>query len=83
MHKLSNDEVKKIKQAVVDNATKYTFTDFTKNNIAINKLSPAEKIQQNNFEFQKFLYANGIDGTSVRRVSELNFVAPSFLDFKV
>ena len=82
MKKLSHDEVKKIKEAVIDNAKKYTFTNFAKNDFGKEKLSAGELVQKNNYEFQQFLYANGIDGTSVKRVSQLNFSAPSFLDIK-
>ncbi len=83
MHKLSHDEVKKIKQAVIESANKFTFTNFTNNDFDTKKLSIGEQIQKNNFEFQKFLYKNGIDGQSVKRVSELNFISPQFFDIKV
>jgi len=83
MHRLSGDEVKKIKQQIVDNANKYTFTNFTKFTKADKDLSSGERIQKNLQEFQKFLYSNGIDGKKVKRISELNFIKPAFLDVKV
>jgi len=83
MHRLSKDEVKKIKQQIVDNANRYTFTNFAKFTKAKKDLSVGEKIQQNLQEFQKFLYSNGIDGRSVKRISELSFTKPAFLDVKV
>jgi len=82
MQKLSKDDVKKIKQEIVDNANKYTFTDFSKTDFSTQKLSAGEKVLQNSQDFQKFLYSNGIDGVHVRRISELNFTSPSFLDIK-
>jgi len=82
MQKLSKDEVKKIKQELVDNANKYTFTDFSQQNFSSRKLSPGEQILKNTQDFQKFLYSNGIDGKSVTRVSQLDFTRPSFLDIK-
>ena len=83
MKKLSSDEVKQIKQEITDNTNKYTFTDFSsKNNFSSKELSIGEKILQNSQEFQSFLYSNGIDGVSVKRISELNFTSPSFLDLK-
>ena len=83
MHKLSGDEVKKIKQQIVDNASKYTFTDFSKFESADENLLAGEKIQKNIQEFQEFLYSNGIDGKNIKRVSELNLTQASFLDVKV
>lgn len=84
MKKLSHDDVKKIKQEIVDNANKYTFTNFAKNDFSVNKkLSSGELILKNNMEFQKFLYSKGIDGISATRVSDLQFNKPSFLDTKV
>jgi len=84
MQKLSKDEVKKIKQEIVDNANKYTFTDFSKNSFSSSKkLSAGEQILKNTEDFQKFLYTNGIDGSSVKRISELKFTLPSYLDIKV
>ncbi len=83
MHKLSGDEVKKIKQQIVDNANKYTFTDFSKFKNEDENLSVGEKIQKSIQEFQEFLYSNGIDGKSVKRVSELNLTQASFFDVKV
>ena len=82
MQKLSKDEVKQIKQEIVDNANKYTFTDFSQNNFSSKKLSPGEQILKNSQDFQKMLYENGIDGVSVKRISELNFTSASFLDVK-
>jgi len=83
MKKLSPEEVKAIKQEVVDNANKYTFTDFSaENNFGKEKLSVGEQILKNTEDFQQFLYDNGIDGKSVKRVSELRFEEPSFLDIK-
>jgi len=82
MHKLSKDEVKKIRQALVDNANKYTFTNFSTSSFSKEKLSAGEQIAKNTQDFQKFLYSNGIDGKSVKRVSELNFFLPSYLDIK-
>ncbi len=82
MKRLSSDEVKEIKQQLVDNANKYTFTDFLKNSFHFQKLSPGEQILKNTEDFQKFLYTNGIDGKYVKRVSELNFSEASFLDIK-
>jgi len=82
MQRLSSDEVKKIKQEIVDNSNKYTFTNFASNDFSNKKLSPGELILKNTQDFQKFLYTNGIDGNSVKRISELNFTQPSFLDIK-
>ncbi|WP_457745586.1 hypothetical protein [Sulfurimonas sp.] len=82
LKKLTNDEVKEIKQAIVDNANKYTFTNFSKNDFSSPKLSVGEQIQKNTQDFQKFLYSNGIDGRSVKRISELNFSTPNYLDIK-
>jgi len=83
MKRLTGDEVKKIKQQIVDNANRYTFKDFSKNSFNTKKLLPGEQILKNTEDFQKFLYSNGIDGNSVKRVSQLNFTAPSYLDVKV
>ena len=82
MKRLSHDEVKKIKQEITDNINKYTFTDFSQNNFSNKKLSGGELILKNTQDFQKFLYTNGIDGKSVKRISELNFTQASFLDIK-
>ena len=82
MKRLSHDEVKKIKQEITDNINKYTFTDFSQNNFSNKKLSGGELILKNTQDFQKFLYTNGIDGKSVKRISELNFSQASFLDIK-
>jgi len=79
--KLSADEVKEIKQKITDNANRYTFTNFYKDPSS-KKLSAGELILKNTQEFQKFLYSNGIDGVSVKRISELNFPSASFLDIK-
>jgi len=81
MKKLSADEVKQIKQELTDNQNKYTFTDFS-TDFSTKKLSSGEQIFKNSQDFQKFLYSNGIDGVSVKRISELNFTTPSFLDIK-
>ncbi|MEO1937857.1 MAG: hypothetical protein ABGW85_04390 [Sulfurimonas sp.] len=82
MKRLNSDEVKKIKQAVVDNANKYTFRDFSMKDYSNKELSAGEQILKNSQDFQKFLYTNGIDGRSVRRISELTFDTPSFLNIK-
>ena len=82
MKPLSSDEAKELKQAVVDNANKYTFTDFSLKDYANQELSSSEQILKNSQDFQKFLYDNGIDGRSVRRISELTFETPSFLNIK-
>ncbi|MBA1433625.1 MAG: hypothetical protein FAF04_08600, partial [Epsilonproteobacteria bacterium] len=52
-------------------------------NFPTKKLSVGELVLKNTQDFQKFLYTNGIDGNSVKRISELNFTQPSFLDIKV
>ena len=83
MQRLTKDEVKEIKQAIVDNANKYTFTNFSKFKFASKDISVGQKIQNNIEDFQKFLYANGIDGKSVTKVSQLTFTNSSFLDIKV
>jgi len=80
--KLSKDEVKQLKDVIDENINKYTFTDFSTTNVSNQELSNGEKILKNSQEFQNFLYKNGIDGVSVKRISELNFTAPSFLDVK-
>jgi hypothetical protein len=80
--KLSDDEVKQIKQEIADNAKKYAFTDFSQTNGSTKELSVGEKILKNSQEFQKFLYDNGLDGSSVKRVSQLDFSLPSYLDIK-
>ncbi len=82
MKRLSSDEVKELKQAVVDNANKYVFTDFSLKDYSKKELSSGEQILKNSQDFQKFLYDNGIDGRSVRRISELTFDTPSFLNIK-
>jgi len=82
MHKLSGDEVKKIKQQIVDDVGKYTFSNFSNFKNEKN-LSADEKIEKNIEEFQELLYENGIDGKSVKRISELNPTKPAFLDMKV
>jgi len=82
MQKLSSDEVKELKQEIKANQNKYTFTDFTQSDLSTKKLSNGELILKNSQDFQKFLYENGIDGTSVKRISELNFTSPEFLDVK-
>jgi len=82
MKPLSSDEAKELKQAVVDNANKYTFTDFSNKDYSKKELSSGEQILKNSQDFQKFLYDNGIDGRSVRRISELTFDTPSFLNIK-
>jgi hypothetical protein len=80
--KLSKDEVKQIKQEIADNVNKYTFTDFSKKSYSTKESYWGEKTFQNSQDFQKFLYTNGIDGSSVKRVSQLTFEKPSFLDIK-
>jgi len=82
MKRLTKDEVKEIKQEIVDNANKYTFTDFSKTNFSQQKLSVGEQILKNTQDFQSFLYSNGIDGRSVKRISQLDFSSPSYLDIK-
>jgi hypothetical protein len=79
---LDKDEVKELKQAIVDNANRYTFKSFTQEQPLYQNLSSSEKIMKNTEDFQKFLYENGIDGKSVRRISELTFDTPSFLNIK-
>ena len=79
---LDKDEVKELKQAIVDNANRYTFKNFTQEQPLYQNLSSSEKIMKNTEDFQKFLYENGIDGKSVRRISELTFDTPSFLNIK-
>jgi hypothetical protein len=82
MQKLSKNDVKKIKQEIADSRNRYTFTDFSKN-YGDKKLPIGMQIQQNSEDFQRFLYSNGIDGVSVKRVSQLTFVKPSYLDVKI
>ncbi len=82
MQKLSKDEVKKIRQEIVDNANRYTFTDFSLHDFSKQKLSAGEQILKNTQDFQKFLYSKGINGSSVKRISELNFSLPSYLNIK-
>ena len=82
MQKLSKNDVKKIKQEIADSRNRYTFTDFSKN-YGDKKLSIGMQIQQNSEDFQRFLYSNGIDGVSVKRVSQLTFVKSSYLDVKI
>jgi hypothetical protein len=82
MKPLSSDEVKELKQAVVDNANKYVFTDFSLKDYSKKEFSSGEQILKNSQDFQKFLYDSGIDGRSVRRISELTFDTPSFLNIK-
>ena len=83
MHRLSSDEVKKIKQQIVDEAGKYTFKEFSSFTQDSGDLSGDDRIQKNLQDFQKFLYNSGIDGKSVKRISELSFSKPAFLDVKV
>jgi arsenate reductase-like glutaredoxin family protein len=80
--KLSDDEVKQIKKEIKDNANKYTFTDFSKTDFSTKELSVGEQILKKSEDFQKFLYDNGIDGGSVKRISQLDFSTPSYLDIK-
>ena len=80
--KLSKEDVKEIKQTLVDNANRYTFKDLSLNDYSAKKLSAGELVQKNSMEFQKFLYEKGIDGNSIKRISQLNFTPPAFLDIK-
>jgi Mn-containing catalase len=80
--KLSKDEVKQIKQEIADNVNKYTFTDFSQKSYSTKESYWGEKTFQNSQDFQKFLYTNGIDGSSVKRISQLDFSTPSYLDIK-
>jgi thiamine pyrophosphate-dependent acetolactate synthase large subunit-like protein len=83
MKPLTKDEVKELKQAVVDNANRYIFTNFQQQDYSKKDLAPGEQVLKNTQDFQKFLIANGIDGKYVKRLSELNFQKTSFLDIKV
>ena len=82
MKRLSNDEVKQIKEEIAKSEEKFTFSAFSNESISKNKLSGGELVAKNSQDFQKFLYSQGIDGVNVKRVSELTFSQPSFLDIK-
>jgi hypothetical protein len=82
VQKISKDELKKIKQELFENKNRYTFRSTSSIDNLHTKLSGWQQILKNSEDFQKFLYSNGIDGTNVKRVSELTFNPPAFLDIK-
>jgi len=82
--RLDSSEIKALRESASNSMNKYTFKEFSQNNFfQKEELSVGEKILKTSEEFSRFLYENGIDGVHVKRISELTFIAPSFLDTKV